>query len=95
MHVCAVTDLQFFRKTLWPAGLQAQAGDYLFLGDFVDRGLDSVPVVAYIVAQKVLNPHKWWMIRGNHETREVNGNVKTYREGSFLHQVCVGVGRLL
>ena len=81
-----LTDLQFFRKTLWPAGVQTRAGDVLFLGDFVDRGLDSVPVVAYIIAQKVLNPYKWWMIRGNHETREVNGNVKTYREGSFLHQ---------
>jgi hypothetical protein len=25
-------------------------------------------------AMKVLHPHKWWAIRGNHETREVNGN---------------------
>jgi hypothetical protein len=39
-----------------------------------------------MMAQKVLNPNKWWMIRGNHETREVNGNIKTYRDGSFLHQ---------
>lgn len=23
---------------------------------------------------KVLHPAKWWAIRGNHETREVNGN---------------------
>ena len=23
---------------------------------------------------KVLHPGKWWAIRGNHETREVNGN---------------------
>jgi hypothetical protein len=23
---------------------------------------------------KVLHPNKWWAIRGNHETREVNGN---------------------
>ena len=25
-------------------------------------------------AMKVLHPNKWWAIRGNHETREVNGN---------------------
>ncbi|KAJ1464371.1 Metallo-dependent phosphatase-like protein [Baffinella frigidus] len=79
-------DLTFFRRTVWPAGPAAQGGDFLFLGDFVDRGADSLPVVAYMMALKVLHPKKWWMIRGNHETREVNGNVKTYREGSFLHQ---------
>ncbi|EKX38584.1 hypothetical protein GUITHDRAFT_77129 [Guillardia theta CCMP2712] len=79
-------DLTFFRRILWPAGPEAQGADFLFLGDFVDRGADSLPVVAYMMAQKVLNPRKWWMIRGNHETREVNGNIKTYREGSFLHQ---------
>jgi diadenosine tetraphosphatase ApaH/serine/threonine PP2A family protein phosphatase len=79
-------DLTFFKRTIWPAGPAAQAGDFLFLGDFVDRGADSLPVAAYMMAQKVLNPNKWWMIRGNHETREVNGNIKTYREGSFLHQ---------
>lgn len=85
-----LTDLQFFRRSVWPIGVAAQAGDLLFLGDFVDRGADSVPVAAYMMAQKVLNPRKWWMIRGNHETREVNGNVKTYREGSFLNQ-CVRI----
>jgi len=79
-------DLTFFKRTIWPAGPAAQGGDFLFLGDFVDRGADSLPVAAYMMAQKVLNPKKWWMIRGNHETREVNGNIKTYREGSFLHQ---------
>jgi diadenosine tetraphosphatase ApaH/serine/threonine PP2A family protein phosphatase len=79
-------DLTFFKRTIWPVGPAAQGGDFLFLGDFVDRGADSLPVAAYMMAQKVLNPKKWWMIRGNHETREVNGNIKTYREGSFLHQ---------
>ena len=79
-------DLTFFKRTIWPVGPAAQGGDFLFLGDFVDRGADSLPVAAYMMAQKVLNPNKWWMIRGNHETREVNGNIKTYRDGSFLHQ---------
>lgn len=37
-------------------------------------------------AMKVLNPNKWWMIRGNHETREVNGNIEHYQQGSFLSQ---------
>ena len=36
---------------------------------------------------QVLNPSKWLLIRGNHETREVNGNVAHYGPGSFLSQV--------
>jgi len=83
-------DLQFFRKTIWPAGPEVTAGEFLFLGDFVDRGKDSIAVIAYIMAMKILNPGKWWMIRGNHETREVNGNVEHYGDGSFLAQ-CIAV----
>ena len=79
-------DLQFFRKTLWPAGPELTAGEFLFLGDFVDRGCNSIPVVAYIMAKKILCPSKWWLLRGNHETREVNGNIEHYQEGSFLNQ---------
>jgi diadenosine tetraphosphatase ApaH/serine/threonine PP2A family protein phosphatase len=81
-----LSDLTFFRRTIWPAGPAGQGADILFLGDFVDRGADSLPVVAYMMALKVLYPNKWWMIRGNHETREVNGNIRTYRDGSFLNQ---------
>mmetsp|Transcript_40641 Transcript_40641/g.128150 ORF Transcript_40641/g.128150 Transcript_40641/m.128150 type:complete len:616 (-) Transcript_40641:113-1960(-) len=83
-------DLNFFIKMLWPAGLAASAGNFLFLGDFVDRGMDSVVVVAYVMAMKILFPAKWWLIRGNHETREVNGNTDHYREGSFLKQ-CIKI----
>jgi hypothetical protein len=36
-------------------------------------------VIAYIMAMKILNPNKWWLIRGNHETREVNGNIEHYQ----------------
>ena len=36
--------------------------------------------------RQCLEPSKWWMIRGNHETREVNGNIEHYGEGSFLWQ---------
>ena len=87
-----LTDLQFFRKTLWPMGPEVTAGDFLFLGDFVDRGRDSIPVIAYIMSMKVLNPSKWHMIRGNHETREVNGNIEHYQEGSFLSQCLTTFG---
>jgi len=87
-----LSDLEFFARTLWPAGVDAAAGSFLFLGDFVDRGKDSVAVAGYVMAMKVLHPHKWRCIRGNHETREVNGNTHHYQDGSFLRQCGVLFG---
>jgi len=87
-----LVDLNFFKTLLWPAGPAASAGGFLFLGDFVDRGPDSIAIVAYVIAMKCLEPSKWWLIRGNHETREVNGNTEHYGEGSFLWQCLTQFG---
>lgn len=45
---------------------------FVFNGDFVDRGDHQLEVIGLLLALKVLMPEKVWLVRGNHEDRDMN-----------------------
>lgn len=52
-------------------GGQPPDTNYLFMGDYVDRGYYSVETVTLLVCLKVRFRNRITILRGNHETRQI------------------------
>ncbi|WOG90195.1 hypothetical protein DCAR_0209438 [Daucus carota subsp. sativus] len=57
---------------LFEYGGYPPAANYLFLGDYVDRGKQSIETICLLLAYKIKYKENFFLLRGNHECASIN-----------------------
>eukprot|EP00286_Rhodomonas_abbreviata_P012381 CAMPEP_0181339840 /NCGR_PEP_ID=MMETSP1101-20121128/29502_1 /TAXON_ID=46948 /ORGANISM="Rhodomonas abbreviata, Strain Caron Lab Isolate" /LENGTH=552 /DNA_ID=CAMNT_0023450899 /DNA_START=208 /DNA_END=1865 /DNA_ORIENTATION=+ len=65
---------------LFRVGGPCPSTNYLFLGDYVDRGSHSLETISLLICLSVRFPERITLLRGNHETRQITQVYGFYSE---------------
>ncbi|KAI3727672.1 hypothetical protein L6452_16290 [Arctium lappa] len=57
---------------LFECGGHPPKSNYLFLGDYVDRGKQSIETICLLLAYKIKYKDNFFLLRGNHECASIN-----------------------
>jgi protein phosphatase len=76
--------IRIFEKFGYPP-----VADYLFLGDYVDRGEYSIEVLLLLFALKCKFPNHIYLVRGNHETYQISKVYGFLKECSDKFSACM------
>jgi serine/threonine-protein phosphatase PP1 catalytic subunit len=73
VKICGDVHGQFFDLLrLFEFGGFPPESNYLFLGDYVDRGKHSLETIILLLCFKLKYPENFFLLRGNHETGQIN-----------------------
>lgn len=73
VNICGDIHGQYYDLLrIFECGGYPPSSNYLFLGDYVDRGSQNIETISLLLLFKIKYPENFFILRGNHESDVIN-----------------------